>query len=1040
MGKKLYIETSKKIDYQIWKKGRELAETGKVINYLEETEIKDRKEVNIISGIVKGFPAGIATIIYNPKNERLIECSCTCDTTVSKKNMCEHIAALLQRHVQNPLASDIMIPILKKREEFVTDILVSTEKVRVNIFLEISKDICPITKKNTVAVANLKIGNEKIGYFDFSNKVEYFIDNYKIKTVALNKNFIFDHFKYELNIPSHYFLVFMKELKEFFNEKSSYFIKENKIIIPYILIEKFIDYIRMMSLNIADDVVFPKVIIDTPEKRDIKLYTNELSSWESLGSRFIISEVKSDNEIKCGFIEVGEEGKEIFDVLKQLSKNDEIYLGLIKADFSKLITKLKKCCQVIQTNELLKEFYNLKKDDIRPGILVELQPDDTLIVTPKIIFDSRIRENESIFDVPIDFFNNIHREMKKKDICAYISKNNDEISYRILDNKSIFYFMTTKVKYLQKYFPTFMNEKLRKRKFIKASLITKINITDVLSFSFKIEGITNEELREILKKSEIENSDLIVLKNKNMVEIKKEELRNFTKQMVGLQITLEEFKKGVAIRNSYYKYFLGNSKALIYEPDFIARYGDVLKNYPSLREYQKEGINWLMALKENNIGGILADDMGLGKTIQCIVFLDICISHLNKEQKNLILAPKSLLDNWASEFKKFAPHLKIKVISGLTSYRKEKIEKIENGEIVITSYSCMLRDFEEYKRHQFENILFDEAQIIKNYKTKLFKIMAFLQGNSKYHLTGTPIENNLKEIWGLFEIILPNYLGKGSRFNKMNEKNENIEILKSLIRPFILRRLKSEVSKELPPKIETDLMVELDKKQKLEYMKCLEKLKIDLINEKKKRFKGTTTFVAINHLRHICSYPEACLKNYTGGNAKAEALEELLERYIGAGHNVLVFSQFTSGLRLLEKRLTKKGYMIGLLQGSLGLVARSKLIQKFREGKINVFLISLKAGGFGLNLTEADVVIHLDPWWNETSERQATDRAHRIGQTKTVFVTNLIAKGTIEERLRMLKKEKKDMIDTVLDEEYIDFSKLDDEKIDLLFKDFLNIF
>ena len=448
-----------------------------------------------------------------------------------------------------------------------------------------------------------------------------------------------------------------------------------------------------------------------------------------------------------------------------------------------------------------------------------------------------------------------------------------------------------------------------------------------------------------------------------------------------------------------------------------------------LRKYQKEGFKWLNELSELGFGGILADDMGLGKTIQVITFV---LSKRSK--KTLIITPTSVLYNWKDEFERFAPNVRVGLVHGTKAQRDRMLSEIKKYDVLITTYGTLKNDENEYEKLQFDYCIIDEGQNIKNPTSKTTLSVKEINSKCNFALTGTPIENNLMELWSIFDFVMPGFLFTKERFKAKFIQNKNTEELKSLITPFILRRVKEDVLDELPEKIEKKYLVDMTTKQKSIYKSYVKEIK-----EKLKSSKGNINMLTfITKLREVCLDPSLIMDDYNGGSGKINALMELLDNYIDGNKKILVFSQFTSALKNIEKNLEEVGINYIYLDGSIGSKERGELVKKFNEDPlISVFLISLKAGGVGLNLTSASVVIHFDPWWNPAVEDQATDRAHRIGQKHVVEVIKMISEGTIEEKIISLQEEKKSLIDKVVGKDIKlgdNISNLDEEDILSLFK------
>ena len=404
--------------------------------------------------------------------------------------------------------------------------------------------------------------------------------------------------------------------------------------------------------------------------------------------------------------------------------------------------------------------------------------------------------------------------------------------------------------------------------------------------------------------------------------------------------------------------------------------------------------------------------MGLGKTIQTISFL---LKRENK--KTLIVTPTSLIHNWKSEFEKFAPSLKVGIIHGLKKDRLNLIKNINDYDVMITTYGSLRNDLDEYEKLQFDYCIIDEAQNIKNPMASVTDAVKSINAKNKFALSGTPIENNLVELWSIFDFIMPGYLYNLSKFNAVFIKDESqLENLKRMIQPFILRRTKKEVIKELPPKIEKKYIVEMGKAQKNTYGIYVENIK-EKLKENENIKNKITVLSYLTKLRQLCLDPNVVIEDYKGKSAKIETCLEIVKERIEENNKILVFSQFTSVLKNLGEKLSKKGISYYYLDGSTKAMDRTNLVNDFNNNdEVKVFLISLKAGGTGLNLTSANTVVHLDPWWNSSVENQASDRAHRIGQKQVVEVIKLIAKGTIEEKIIELQERKKDLIDNMINE------------------------
>lgn len=441
-----------------------------------------------------------------------------------------------------------------------------------------------------------------------------------------------------------------------------------------------------------------------------------------------------------------------------------------------------------------------------------------------------------------------------------------------------------------------------------------------------------------------------------------------------------------------------------------------------LRPYQKEGFYWLKTLEEAGFGGILADDMGLGKTVEIIsILLDAAD---RTPLPSLVVCPTSLVLNWVSELHRFAPSLTVLAVTGDAGTREQLLTHAAEYRVVVTSYDLLKRDIALYRPLRFYYHILDEAQYIKNQKTQNARAVKAIASERRFALTGTPMENRLAELWSIFDFLMPGFLYSYSYFKSRFElpvvrdgDREALQRLAATVSPFLLRRLKQDVLTELPPKTEQVLLCSMGEEQRKLYAACALQTKDRIrraISDGTFEKRRLSVLTLLMRLRQLCCDPSLCVDDYTGNSCKREACLELVRNACDNGHRVLLFSQFTSMLDLLEKDLEKAGITHMLLKGSTPAAERAKLVSDFNEGNTQVFLISLKAGGTGLNLTGADVVIHYDPWWNLAAQQQATDRAHRIGQRHPVQVVRLVTQNTIEQNILQLQERKQQIADAIL--------------------------
>ncbi|EGT3616989.1 ATP-dependent helicase [Clostridium perfringens] len=469
-----------------------------------------------------------------------------------------------------------------------------------------------------------------------------------------------------------------------------------------------------------------------------------------------------------------------------------------------------------------------------------------------------------------------------------------------------------------------------------------------------------------------------------------------------------------------------------------------------LRSYQKEGFKWINEITDLGFGGVLADDMGLGKTLQIIAFL---LSQ--KKSKSIVVVPTSVIYNWMDEFGKFAPSIRVGLVHGSKSKRDKVLNdfkigmgiKVDNAnskkksyekyDVLLTTYGTLKNDEETYENLSFDYCIIDEAQNIKNPTAQATISVKKIKSRCNIALTGTPIENNLMELWSIFDFVMPGYLFTKDRFRERFILDENnLDELKSLITPFILRRLKEDVLSELPEKLEKKYLVEMKGKQKQIYDSYVKVIKHTLNN--KGKGEKINLFAYLTKLREICLDPSIVIPEYSEGSGKLAVVKEIVRDASESGKKILLFSQFTSVLKKIEEDFKKEDISYLYLDGGTSAKERVERVKKFNEdSNIKVFLISLKAGGVGLNLTSASVVIHFDPWWNPAVEDQATDRAHRFGQENKVEVIKLVAKDTIEEKIVLMQEDKRELIQSLMDGKAMDgkgLKRLTEEEISKLFE------
>ena len=586
----------------------------------------------------------------------------------------------------------------------------------------------------------------------------------------------------------------------------------------------------------------------------------------------------------------------------------------------------------------------------------------------------------------------------------------------------------------------------------------------LIHMDINLENVTDDELIELLdamlknkKYYRLRNGSIINLQSAdsgklidfiNSLDIKK--VKNGVFEIpVNKGLFIEKYLRENGMEtaaDSKFAEFIKDIKDISEEPLF--EIAEPLKS--KLRDYQITGVKWLKSMARFRFGGILADDMGLGKTIQTLAFLSVESSESDlksdgaKRLPSLVVTPTSAIYNWKTEAEKFTPELKTLVVTGVKDKRKFLIAQADNYDLLVTSYGALKNDTEDYKQLGFSYVFIDEAQNIKNPMTLNAGSVKSLKTKCRFALTGTPIENRLSELWSIFDAVMPGYLFDYGRFQTVYEdpimkhlNSDKMKALSNAVKPFILRRMKKDVLKELPDKTETNYICEMTDDQKKLYAAFYKDFKNELtaeINERGIERTRIKIFAALTRLRQICAHPSSFIDDYGGGSGKLDAAVEIVSSALSSGHNVLLFSQFTKVLAIIKNEFENNGLNCYYLDGSMSPEDRMIEIENFNSDKESVFLISLKAGGTGLNLTKADIVVHFDPSWNPASENQASDRAHRIGQKNAVQVYKLLTEGTIEEKITALQERKKDLTENVISKGETFIENLGEDEIRSLFE------
>jgi SNF2 family DNA or RNA helicase len=1061
--------------------GKNYASGQRVLNndLVSSIDINSKDDTLYIDGNVISenlFNEYRTTIKVSTEKISILSTRCSCmdfeKNGMKKTNYCcKHLVATFYKAVEEACKHPLLkIHSDKENEIFTSEsnilsLLLGDEKDKEEIKIEVY-----INKNdwNQNISAEFKIGLKKTSSNNLYiiKDINQFLLSYNSNVpIEYSKNFTFNIKNQRLSVKDRRLIDFIVNLKEI-EDESKYTSRKREsctsgkyINIPKYLVRDFFEIVRKH-----------------------RIYLNEGFFSRPVETEILFQEPEIDFDLK--------NIKDNF-VLKSLSgmpicisgKNDTFLFGtLIYLPSYEFCYKISPYLQVFSKANVV-TFSNSDEERVLRRLIPELQILSPNVTLSKSIKDKIVMENVQFnfyFDKeekdviltvkvkygPFEF--NIFEDCKEKIIYRDSKKEHEVITtlrslgfeeiegkfYLVKEDEYIFTFFKSERFKLQKigdvyYSENFKGIKSIGTKGIKADI--KSGKYNYFQMDFKIGDIPPEETAQILWAFR-ENKKYCKLKSGEFLDLETLELKQFlkllelvsSKNIEDNHIEISKSKVSFVydyIEDKYIRYIKGKSE--------LKEISDKLKNVDklkikepenlngSLREYQKSGFSWLKTLDYLGFGGILGDEMGLGKTLQTISFI---LS--NKGSKSLIITPTSLVYNWIGEFEKFAPTLSIAAVNGSKEEREESIKNIHRYDVIITTYNLLKRDLDIYEDIEFDYCILDEAQYIKNPNSQNTLSVKEIKSKTRFALTGTPIENSLMELWSIFDFIMPGYLFDEKRFSvryhkRLNEEPEVLQELNKLIKPFILRRRKKDVLKELPEKIEKKLIVELNDEQKKIYG-IYAKHVMDLIEDKVKHdeFKNSKIEILsyITKLRQLCLDPSIIVNEYTGGSGKIEALVELLHQSTEEGHRILVFSQFTSVLMNIGKRISEEGISYSYLDGSIPSEKRMNLVKDFNEGENSVFLISLKAGGTGLNLTSADIVIHFDPWWNPAVEDQATDRAHRIGQENVVEVIKIIAKGTIEEKVLSLQEEKKKLISELMGDELTSAESLEDFTEEELFK------
>jgi len=1009
--------------------------------------------------------------------------SCTCPDNNRTERCCKHITAVLLFIKAKDEEGFFNSINYKKAAKELFDFFNSKSasmKTSVNIeyTLELVKTKASVLKRGPAAVLSLKMGLDRMYIVKNVGELLECIKHHKVLTFG--KGFSFDPSVHSFCENDYAIICYLMEMWQNDNlidyltgdfKKRSIF-KDKEIYLSDAALKRLLELLLPISFNvIADGQNYNNVSItnsDLPidftltknaSTVDLKFETKHpfhMVTWDCeyfLLDKNIYKVSRNQTEYLKPFVQFIQKEK-----INKITFTDDDKDRL----FTEVLPFLDKAGNVFIDDELQAL---VERPDFESEIYLD-KVEDIITADVKFKYGDRVINPFSADKVKSPFdkilVRNLEDENKILDILA-------ETDFKVSGNKiyldeedKIFDFVNSVIPKLQEHSQIFYSDGFRamtiKRQPSFSGFLRLNTLNGFLEFNFNIEGVERDELvnifnslRQKKKHYRLKNGAFLPLESEGLINMYEviEQLELSSYDMEQEFIQLPKYRAlyiDNMLKESGMKFFERNAslKALISDIQDPAEteYKIPKSINGTLRDYQKLGFKWMKTLTHYGLGGILADDMGLGKTLQVITLLQYD-KDLYGHRPSLVVVPTSLIYNWCSEFHKFAPNMTVTAIVGNKSERQELIRQGMASDIVVTSYALIRRDIEDYKDCNFRYCILDEAQHIKNPLSQAAKAVKQINSEHRLALTGTPMENNLTELWSVVDFILPGYLRSHSKFVEKYEspilKGDTSSLLSlgRQIRPFILRRLKQDVLKELPEKIEHVIEAELTQEQKKLYVAYLEQAKGELFSEiKEKGFEKSQIKIlsVLTRLRQLCCHPSLFVEDYDGDSGKFQLLKEIVEDSLNAGHRILIFSQFTSMLSIIREWLKDAGINHLYLDGSTPADERMKLVRSFNSGEGHIFLLSLKSGGTGLNLTGADTVIHYDPWWNPAVEDQATDRAYRIGQTKTVHVMKLVTHGTIEEKILNLKERKKQLVDAVIQTGETLITKMTQQELEELFE------
>lgn len=1012
------------------------------------------------------------------------EATCTCPAHKMYWGYCKHIVAVLFVVMEKDNNGRFSVTTPKQQVKSILNFYRNRQHrdyipVNIEITFELTRDHYDNTIRGSYV--SLKVGEDRL--YVVKNIKDFISNIYNKSTIRFGKNFTFDPTIHSFNKEDQKIINLIEEIYEyekiseddFYRNSTQSIFKGKQVRLPQKTLKRFLNIIK--EGNFIEQNRFNAIIID-------EVYQHINISEKDLQITFQLDKNDNNIEIKVEhkglIIPITSDGEYFFadGEICQISKFQQENL----LPFYHTLSKEKGNTIIIEENDqesFLSEVYPIMKEMGKIEIKNELEK---IIYSPELkteIYFDRVGNKvttdvQFIYNhIKINAFKPVEKKVlnengvlirdldKERKVISFFENNNFKIKNNEVymeKEEHVFSLVYEKLKDLQKIAEVYYSESFKSMEIRESTKFAggiRLNSEDsFFEFNFDIEGVDEKELKGLLS-SLRKRKKYFRLKDGSFIPIDSEELIALDEMMLDLDLNATNLRDKIIeipkyrglyvdelLKEKNLNFIKRNKKFKTFVED-IKEYKEVEYPIPeglsgTLRDYQKLGFQWLKTLSYYGLGGILADDMGLGKTFQMLSYL-LSEKKENKDGTALIIAPTSLVYNWMAEVEKFTPTLKVCAVAGNKKERREIAARIHEYDIVITSYPLFRRDVDLYENARFKWCILDEAQHIKNPSSQNAKSVKSIKADHRFALTGTPIENSLAELWSIFDFVMPGYLLSYHKFQSRYEKpivndgdKDILNKLGKLISPFVLRRLKKDVLQELPEKIENLVIAELTSEQKKLYLAYLKEIKGEIEEDiKGNGFQKNQIKIlaALTRLRQICCHPGLFIENYKGSSGKFEVLEEILKDALEGNHRILLFSQFTSMLKIIKEMLDRDKVQYFYLDGSTPMEERGKMVNHFNEGSKDVFLISLKAGGTGLNLTGADMVIHFDPWWNPAVEEQATDRAYRIGQKNAVHVMKLITKGTIEEKIFKLQEKKRGLMDSVIQPGETLISKMSKEEL-----------